>query len=79
MLSTYVSFPQKEFLVDLLNSSRLTKERFQIYVTTIHRFIMDISPYDLVENLDMLFDRLNFVGEDDILTLFANSSNVEVR
>ena len=70
-------FVQKDFLVDLRNSSRLTKETFQIYVTTIHKFIMDISPYDLVENLEELFDE--FDEDDTILTLFANSSNVEVR
>ena len=71
-------FVQEGFLEGLLNSSRLTEEIFQIYVTTIDRFIMDISPYNLVEDLEVLFDN-EFVDEDDILTLFANSSNIEVR
>ena len=71
-------FVQEGFLEGLLYSSRLTEEIFQIYVTTIDRFIMDISPYNLVEDLEVLFDN-EFVDEDDILTLFANSSNIEVR
>ena len=46
-------------------------------MTTVDNFVPDISPYDLVEDLEELFDE--FVDEDYIFDLFANSSNVEVR
>ena len=68
---------QEKFLEDLLNSSSIpTEEVFQIYVTTVDSFIPDISPHELVEDLEELINE--FIAEDDTLTLFANSSNVEV-